>query len=918
MAEALLGSLLIQLGMDSAQFERATQRAQSSVQKMSQSIGAQAKDVVDASNRMGISITAFASRVGQLQAQLNPGQAALANYRKEADLLKEAFRIGAISQDQFTTSLRTAIQGYKSIGAGAAQADKALTSSGGSSRMVAAQFSQMGQQIMAGTGPIQAFAMQLPDIALVMGQAGKEASGFASILGGTWGIAITTGIALLANFIPALMSSGDEAEKAAKAHETLADKLDMSRHSYDEVIAAAREYNAEQSKANQTTLDAVGRTAAKTAEDIKAAIAIREKTKAMLDAAYAEMDNPRNAQEGAGASVEVSALQSRIADEDAKLGVLRETARNAVADVADALAKIDTDPVARIRSGFDELRKQAKATITDVGALRQRLATLNTEEQKQVDIAEKAKRAANSSGSAASDNSMGSMKALLQSMGMRITSTTGGVHTANSDHYKGNAIDFVPSGGMGQYSKAQMRQMLEDAGVNIRRNAGGVEQFFGPGDKGHSDHFHVAWTGTASPEEAQRRQAAAAAKVQAQADTAARNQQAYENEKARLSQQLLDAQQQSLTDTDAIAESQRQQVQTEKDREDASIETALNTRKYTAAQAEELKELNASAAAAKVARINRQQQIDQINRSTELQSGLLSNEVQSLQLQEDAAKTNAERRRIALQILDYETEEARLKYQQTIDLGKLGEATAEQVKIAQDGLTKLDANYALQRNSTLRQTAGPMESYKAQLQDSVADMNSAMEGIEVGAIQNLTDGLAGAVAGTQKLGNVFKNVAQQIVADLIKIQIQKAIVGALDNVFGGLGGTTSLSSNSVVASAAAGYDFTSFGNISLAGAKATGGPIIGGLPYLVGERGPEIVVPGSSSQVIPNHELAGLGGGGGTVNNFYGPGADAFWGEVSGVAGKVAAPMAVASGLQARSAAGSDVSRAARRKIPGR
>ncbi len=42
-------------------------------------------------------------------------------------------------------------------------------------------------------------------------------------------------------------------------------------------------------------------------------------------------------------------------------------------------------------------------------------------------------------------------------------------------------------------TKADVREIFEKAGVSIRRNAGGVEQLFGPGDKGHSDHFHVAW-----------------------------------------------------------------------------------------------------------------------------------------------------------------------------------------------------------------------------------------------------------------------------------------------------------------------------------------------------------------------------------------------------------------------------------------
>lgn len=50
--------------------------------------------------------------------------------------------------------------------------------------------------------------------------------------------------------------------------------------------------------------------------------------------------------------------------------------------------------------------------------------------------------------------------------------------------------------------------------------------------------------------------------------------------------------------------------------------------------------------------------------------------------------------------------------------------------------------------------------------------------------------------------------------------------------------------------------------------KAIGGSIMGGNPYLVGENGPEIVVPhGSGGTVIPNNRIGGMMGGGGPVYN---------------------------------------------------
>ena len=70
-------------------------------------------------------------------------------------------------------------------------------------------------------------------------------------------------------------------------------------------------------------------------------------------------------------------------------------------------------------------------------------------------------------------------------------------------------------------------------------------------------------------------------------------------------------------------------------------------------------------------------------------------------------------------------------------------------------------------------------------------------------------------------------------------------------------------------------------SVTLSGARANGGPVGGGRAYLVGERGPEIFVPGASGQITSNENLnKALGSGGGNsvvinqTNNFDGNGAD--------------------------------------------
>ncbi|MBK9751808.1 MAG: phage tail tape measure protein [Chloroflexi bacterium] len=40
--------------------------------------------------------------------------------------------------------------------------------------------------------------------------------------------------------------------------------------------------------------------------------------------------------------------------------------------------------------------------------------------------------------------------------------------------------------------------------------------------------------------------------------------------------------------------------------------------------------------------------------------------------------------------------------------------------------------------------------------------------------------------------------------------------------------------------------------------RAAGGPVMGGSPYIVGERGPELFVPGSSGSIVPNNRMGGV------------------------------------------------------------
>jgi len=96
--------------------------------------------------------------------------------------------------------------------------------------------------------------------------------------------------------------------------------------------------------------------------------------------------------------------------------------------------------------------------------------------------------------------------------------------------------------------------------------------------------------------------------------------------------------------------------------------------------------------------------------------------------------------------------------------------------------------------------------------------------------------------GSQSLADGLRSVFQSLVSELLEQYLYKQIFGPLfDAVGGALGGS------SIFASL--------FG-----GAKAAGGPVSGGKMYLVGEKGPELFVPGRSGSIIPNGAMGGGGG----------------------------------------------------------
>ena len=97
-------------------------------------------------------------------------------------------------------------------------------------------------------------------------------------------------------------------------------------------------------------------------------------------------------------------------------------------------------------------------------------------------------------------------------------------------------------------------------------------------------------------------------------------------------------------------------------------------------------------------------------------------------------------------------------------------------------------------------------------------------------IQNdIKDGIKGLIKGTSTLSDLLNNVADRF----LDVALNQAL-------FGNAGGQT-----------------VTGGLFKMFGFKAAGGPVTGGKPYVVGEKGPEVFTPGVSGAITPNHALGG-------------------------------------------------------------
>jgi lambda family phage tail tape measure protein len=197
----------------------------------------------------------------------------------------------------------------------------------------------------------------------------------------------------------------------------------------------------------------------------------------------------------------------------------------------------------------------------------------------------------------------------------------------------------------------------------------------------------------------------------------------------------------------------------------------------------------------------------------------------------------------------------------------LTDTAKEAAMIRLKNLTEAEFNLAKQRLALADkyQNASFGEGFFASMVQTAQNATSAFQYGQQ-AFDSMVGSMSNALTQFVRTGKLsFKDLARSIISDLIAIQLRAQATALFSRLIGGMFTGPTVGPGMAAAALPAGFD-----QYLAARPMATGGPVTGNSPYLVGERGPELFVPNRGGTIVPTNQLANAMGGGQTIN-YNGP-----------------------------------------------
>ena len=189
----------------------------------------------------------------------------------------------------------------------------------------------------------------------------------------------------------------------------------------------------------------------------------------------------------------------------------------------------------------------------------------------------------------------------------------------------------------------------------------------------------------------------------------------------------------------------------------------------------------------------------------------------------------------------------------------LNEQIAENNRIIDESGDKNQIEKAEKENKVLRERIGIYQDLLPQLeaveqaqlrQQQIIDQLTPATEAFAGA---LIDTVTGAQTAQEAFANFLRSVANML-ADTAKKMIAQYIAIGIARMFAGVPSGANRAANPEISKYTS---ITADTDVSGLIPRANGGPVGAGRPYLVGERGPELFVPGAQGNIVPNNAMGG-------------------------------------------------------------
>lgn len=438
-----------------------------------------------------------------------------------------------------------------------------------------------------------------------------------------------------------------------------------------------------------------------------------------------------------------------------------------------------------------------------------------------------------------------------------VGSTGAGAYQFEHDTLQQNARQTFGAGYLSQRMTPENQDRIAETLYNrVRGNPAALRTTwaaFQPGHQGPGDN-------AASEAERQAREAIALA------DRRRQDEEHFQQELTGLNADLANARRQQVQTVEQAAGFEIDQIEEQRVQRNQRLQAEADERSHrdeanrTLYQAEAASAIAINDQTAEIkkatTRTRLQQQLDE--QRIEIAQSEIRDQQSILQARGALARTVAERRDIELQLLE-------LAHQERLSaIQKQRIRTLDPAQIAQLDRDQAAENtrHDLARQGVNRQYQGPLAQFFEQVPQGADAMNRALQGVAVDGLQQLNDGLAQAASRFLHLGGVAGSVLNTLIADMIQLILRQAELAAFGGSNGG-GIFASIFGGGVGKGGGGGDPFQgALKNLvpGFGGGKAIGGPVMAGTPYLVGEKGPEMFVPGQHGTIVPQGKAISFNG----------------------------------------------------------